>query len=149
MIGVLGFLGLMGLLIVAFGPGGANDKEAAALPAPAPAKSDAGQGQLYVVSKDLYLQLAIRRGSTVVGTIGPSMERQMTLADGDYEVEVVEGAPELRGFTSRLSLGRGDRKVVEVRLEGIFVRDFKPGLPPPGRPGGGPPPPHRGGPPHK
>jgi hypothetical protein len=118
-----GCLLLMGSVLVAFLlRGGANG---AGLP------KKEGEGQVSVLSKDPHIQVAIYRGKDVVGTIGQNINSQITLPAGEYELKVVDGAPELRGFTGRLSLGRGDRKIVEVRLEGVFIRDFIPGFPPP------------------
>ncbi len=143
-IGVISLLGLGSLLLVALSRGKAGDKKAEASP---PAVRDEGQGQVRVESLDPNLQLSIRRGPKVFGTIDTNANPQITLPAGEYEVEVVGGGPESRGRTGRLLLARDDRKVVEVRLEGVFVRDATTLFPkPPGRPGG-PPPPRPGGPP--
>jgi serine/threonine protein kinase len=148
-IGGIGLLCLAGLLIAALLPGGAGDKEkGSVLPAPSGGMGDEGEGQVCVVSRDPHIELAIRRGPKVVGTIGPDTDPQMTLPAGEYQVEVVDGAPEVQGFTGRLSLARGDRKVVEVRLEGIFVRECPGAFPPPPHDPDGPPPRRRGWPPH-
>jgi hypothetical protein len=70
----------------------------------------------------------------VVGSIHP--EGKQLLPAGDYEVEVVDGAPELRGFHKRISVAAGARVVVDVRLEGISVRNESAGSPPPPPPRG-------------
>jgi serine/threonine protein kinase len=97
-------------------------------------------GRVLVFCRDPNLRLAIRRGGEVADTISPGTNPQAELPPGDYTLEIVGGAPELRGFTGKLSLGRGDRKYVEVRLEGIFVHDSPPSRPgPPDHPPDGPP----------
>jgi serine/threonine protein kinase len=148
-IGVIGLLCLGGWLVVALLPGGDGDKEEGpARLVPSRGKADKEEGDVRVMSRDPHIQLAIRRGPEVVGTIGPDANPQMTLPAGEYEVEVVRGPPEVRGFRGRLSLAPGDRKALEVRREGVFVRDFPGGFPPPRRPGGHPPLRRRGPPGH-
>ncbi len=96
-----------------------------------------GQGEVSVASGDPGIQLAVRHGAEVIGTLNLNANPRMTLPAGDYRVEVVGGAPELRGMSAPLSLARGERKVAEVRREGIVVQDARPGWPPPpGHPGG-------------
>lgn len=148
MIGAIGLLSLGGLLFVALSRSGPRDKKSEAdLLTPSIDLRGEDQGQVTVLSRDSRLKLAIRRGSKVLGTIDPYSNPNMMLPAGEYEVQVVEGAPEMRGFTGRLSLARGDRKVVEVRREGVFVRDLMADSPPPPFPGGRPPPPFGGPPP--
>src|SRR5262249_22248950 len=113
-IGGIGLLCLVGVLIVALFPGAGDKEKGSILPAPSGGMGEEGEGEVSVMSRDPHIQLAIRRGPKVVGTIGPNTNPQMTLPAGEYEVQVVDGAPEVRGFTGRLSLVRGDRKVVAV-----------------------------------
>jgi len=155
MIGAVGLLGLGGLLLVSLFQREPGDKKAgAALATQSPDMREQGQGQVSILSRDPHLQLAIRRGPKVLGTLSPNTNPQMTLPVGEYEAQVVNGPPELRGVTAQFSLAQGDRKFVEVRPAGVFVRDFMAGFPPPGHPSGppprhpgGPPPPRKGGPP--
>jgi serine/threonine protein kinase len=147
MIGAIGLLGLGGLLIASFLQRQPGDKKAgAALPTQSPDVREEGQGQVSILPRDPHLQLAIPRGPKVLGTLSPNTNPQMTLPVGEYEVQVVGGPPEVCGVTAPFSLAQGDRKVVVVRPDGVFVRDFTAGFPPPGHPGG-PPPRHPGGPP--
>lgn len=149
-IGAVGLLGLGGLLLLMLFRGGTNEKkDKAAQLTPSSDVRAEEQGQVRVVSRDPRLQLALRRGTKTIGTISPESKPEMMVPAGEYEVEVVGGAPEVRGFTARLSLARGDRKVVEVRLEGVFVHDSsaEPRPPPPGPPDGPRPP--FGGPPRR
>ncbi len=148
-LGVVGLLSLGGLLLLAFSRGGAGSQKAGSgLLTPIVGIRDEEQGRVLVLSRDPHLRLAIRRGPEIIGIIGPIHSNpDIMLPAGEYDVEVVDGAPELRGFKGRLTLARGDRKLVEVRLEGVFVRDFTGDFPPPPPgPPGGPPPPF-GGPP--
>ena len=141
--GVVGLLGLGGLLAVILSGNRTGDRTAGATqpsaPAPPAVVREEGQGQVTIASRDPHVQVAVRRGTTVVGTLGPDTSTQLALPAGEYELEVVDGAPELRGFKGRLSLTPNDRKLVEVRLEGLFVRDGAAGFPPPKWPDGPPP----------
>ncbi len=140
-VGVVCLVALGGLLIVLLSRDGAG-KVGPGPSALSPGQGAGGEGQVGVVSRAFHLQLAIRRGGEVVGTLSPSTNPQMMLPAGEYGVQVVGGAPELQGKTAHLSLARGEQKFVEVRLEGIFVLDSMPPGPPPVPPGwpGGPPP---------
>jgi serine/threonine protein kinase len=150
-LGLVGILSLGGLLLVALIRGGSGDNRAGPPPQGSSAgKQDDEQGHVRVLSMDPFLKLTVRRGDKVFGTIGPHDNSELRLPPGEYEVEVVDGAPEMRGFKGKLSVARGDLKGVEVLWEGITVRDFPAGFPPPPGPPGGPPPhpPFGGPPPH-
>jgi hypothetical protein len=92
-----------------------------------------GDAQVLLHCRDRRLRLQFKRGNEVVALLGPGPSFQ-ALPAGDYELEVTEGAPELRGFTGRLSLRPGERRIVEVRREGIFVPPEGAFPPPPGPP---------------
>jgi len=93
------------------------------------------EGQVAVVCRNTNVRVAIRRGSEVVATVSPSTNSEVTLPPGEYELQVVGGAPELRELTGKLSLGQGERKIIDVRREGIFVEDASSFRPPPPRDG--------------
>ena len=96
-------------------------------------------GEVVVRCKDTRVQVAILSEGKLVKMIrhGPQAE---PLPVGDYELEVVGGAPELRGFTGKFSIGAGDRMVVEVRREGLEVFEESSRPPPPRHPYDKPPP---------
>lgn len=131
-------LSLGNLFLVLHPRSGAGGENAETAPLPSAAgMRDEEQGHVQIMSGDPNVRLEIRRGPKVVGSISPNHNRDIMLPPGEYEVQVVDGAPELRGFARKLSLARGDQRVVDVRREGILLRDGAE-LPPPPFPGGPP-----------
>ena len=101
-------------------------------------QSPLGKGEVVVRCKDHRLELAIRREGKVVETIRPDSPA-LSLPTGEYDLQVVAGAPELVGFEGKLSLAEGARLVVDVRREGIIVQDAASARPPPWQPNDRPP----------
>ena len=101
---------------------------------PKAAKTVAGsEGDVVVRCRDARLQVAIRRDGKTIKTVQP--DSTLTLPTGEYDFEVVDGAPELRGFKRRLTLSQGGLLVVEVLREGMFTsKDTNRPIPPPPRP---------------
>lgn len=81
----------------------------------------ANQGRLEITTDDPHLQVLVSQAGREVRTVNPQAEQRITLAPGNYDIQLAGSRGDLRATPDKLRLRRGATAQVVVRAEPGFV----------------------------